>query len=450
MTATRVDGSFRKTGSSERPRVMESGSSRPGPITMTPPQRSSNRVRFSALAKPAGAACNLDCTYCFFLSKELLTNHKGQRMNEQQLTSFLSNFLDSQPDGDVTIEWQGGEPTLRGVDFFEHAVELAEKLKRPGQVLHHSIQTNGTLLDDRWGKFLAKNHFLVGISIDGPEEYHDVYRLDRRGGGTQKEVIRGWNILKKYNVDANILCAVHAGNQDHALEVYHYFRDVLGATYIQFIPIVERVTRAELPVAEAGWHDGKSKRPLYRQEGSDVTTRSVAPGKWGRFLNEIFDEWVTKDVGKVFVQLFDVALGNAVGQYTLCTHAPVCGGAVAVLNNGDIYACDHWVEPGYERGNVAERSLADVVNSAEQQKFGMNKYTELSEKCKRCKVRWACNGGCPKDRFVPAADGVHMQNYLCPGYRRFFSHIQPDIEIMARLLQNNREVKSIMKMKATL
>lgn len=408
--------------------------------------RTAPRVHFSALAKPAGAACNLDCTYCFFLSKQLLTT--TQEMSEEGLRTYLMNFLDSQPDGDVTVEWQGGEPTLRGVDFFEHAVELANELKRPEQTVHHAIQTNGTLLNDRWGEFLSKNHFLVGISIDGPEAYHDIYRVNRAGRGTQKQVIRGYNILKKYNVDTNILCTVHAGNEDHALEVYHYFRDELGAQYIQFIPIVERVTRSELPLAEAGWHDAANdERPLYRQEGSDVTSRSVDPLKWGKFLSDIYDDWVRHDVGKVFVQLFDVALGNALGEYTLCTHAPVCGGEVAVLDTGEIYACDHWVEPGYERGNISTRSLADVVASPEQKEFGMEKFTGLSEQCMKCPVRWACNGGCPKDRFVPAKDGVHQQNYLCPGYFHFFSHIQPDIEIMARMVQSNQQVSAIMDMK---
>ncbi|MCI1914286.1 MAG: anaerobic sulfatase maturase [Bifidobacteriaceae bacterium] len=442
-----TEAAWQKTGNrAARRKNKKSSGGRPQDNPLRPLfTRSAPRVHFSALAKPAGAACNLDCTYCFFLSKELLT--ETQQMSEEGLRTYLTNFLDSQPDGDVTIEWQGGEPTLRGVDFFEHAVELAEQLKRPGQQVHHAIQTNGTLLDDRWGKFLADNHFLVGISIDGPEELHDIYRVNRAGHGTQKQVIRGWNILKKYHVDTNILCTVHAGNEDHALEVYHYFRDTLGAQYIQFIPIVERVTRAELPLAEAGWHDKHTKRPLYRQEGSDVTSRSVEPIKWGKFLSDIYDEWVTRDVGKVFVQLFDVTLGNALGEYTLCTHAPVCGGEVAVLHTGEIYACDHWVEPGYERGNVATRSLADVVASPEQREFGMNKYTGLSEQCMKCPVRWACNGGCPKDRFVPAQDGVHQQNYLCPGYYHFFSHIQPDIEIMARMVQSNQNVAKIMDLK---
>lgn len=413
------------------------------------PARRSPRVRFSALVKPAGAACNLDCTYCFFLSKELLADHRGQRMSERQLRAFLVNFLDSQPDGDVTLEWQGGEPTLRGLDFFRQAVGLAESLKRPAQRLRHSIQTNGTLLDDQWGEFLSANHFLVGVSIDGPEEYHDAFRVNRAGRGTHRLVIRGWDILRKYHVETNILCTVHAANEDHPLEVYHYFRDVLGADFIQFIPIVERVTRSDRAIAEAGWHGGRgAKRPLYRQAGSDVTTRSVDPQKWGGFLNAVFDEWVTRDVGKVFVQLFDVALGNALGEYTLCTHAPVCGGAVAVLDNGDVYACDHWVEPGYERGSVNTRSLADVVLSKEQQAFGRAKYAELSDQCMRCPVRWACNGGCPKDRFIPAKDGAHMQNYLCPGYTRFFSHIQPDIMTMAGLLQKNQAVAKIMNIKA--
>ncbi|MBT1166017.1 anaerobic sulfatase maturase [Bifidobacterium simiarum] len=425
---------WRKTGSIRKP-------------TSSSFRRTSPRVRFSALAKPAGASCNLDCTYCFFLSKEMLT--RSQQMSDDQLRIYLTNFLDSQPDGDVTIEWQGGEPTLRGVEFFEKAVRMSEELKRPGQRVHHAIQTNGTLLDDHWGEFLAAHHFLVGISIDGPQPYHDAYRVNRAGRGTHAQVIRGWQVLQRHGVDTNILCTVHAGNEQHPLEVYRYFRDELHAEYIQFIPIVERVTRSELTLAEAGWHDATTKRPLYRQSGSDVTSRSVSPKAWGSFLSTIFDEWVRHDVGRMFVQLFDVALGNALGEYTLCTHAPVCGGAVAVLHNGDIYACDHWVEPGYERGNVATRSLADVVSSPEQERFGKEKYTGLSNRCMKCPVRWACHGGCPKDRFVPVDGGIHRQNYLCAGYRRFFTHIQPDIEIMARLLQSGRDATQIMRLKSS-
>ncbi|MFC7580920.1 anaerobic sulfatase maturase [Schaalia naturae] len=403
------------------------------------------RMHFSALAKPAGAACNLDCTYCFFLSKELLYDEAGQRMSDHDLERFISDFLDSQPDGDVSIEWQGGEPTLRGLPFFKRAVELSEKYRRPAQDVTHSIQTNGTLITDEWADFLAENHFLVGLSIDGPAQYHDVYRVNKAGRGTQAQVLRAWEILQRHHVDTNILCTVHAGNADHPHEVYRYFRDALGAEFIQFIPIVERVTPAQRDIAEAGWHGQGEERPLYRQRGSDVTSRSVGPEQWGAFLSTIFDEWVKRDVGRVFVQLFDVTVGNAMGIYTLCTHSPTCGNAIAVLHNGDVYACDHYVEPAYLRGNIATESMRDIVASPEQRRFGMSKMTELSAQCQACDVRWACQGGCPKDRFVKTLDGREL-NYLCEGYRTFFRHAQPDVAAMVSLVQSGRKACGIMDM----
>ncbi len=407
------------------------------------------RRPFSALAKPMGAACNLDCTYCFFLSKEHLYDHARQRMSESMLTWFLTNFLDAQPDGAVTVEWQGGEPMLRGLPFFRHAIKLAEQLKRPGQTVYHSIQTNGTLLTDEWGEFLAKHHVLVGLSMDGPARYHDAYRVNKAGRGTHAMVLRGWKILQKYGVDTNILCTVHAANADHPLEVYRYFRDELGARFIQFIPIVERVTEAEVAIAENGWHTTGLERPLYRQNGDAVTSRSVSPEAWGRFLSAVFDEWVTRDVGEVFVQHFDVAVGNAVGRYSLCVHSPVCGAALATLPDGAIYACDHWVEPGYERGNVETVSFREVLDSAAQRRFGRAKRTRLPRQCRECPVLWACQGGCPKDRFVRSdaagAEERHPLNYLCPGYRAFFTHISPSVRRIVSLLQAGRPAADIMR-----
>lgn len=402
------------------------------------------RLPFSALAKPMGAACNLDCTYCFFLSKELLYDHDSQRMGDDLLRRYVSDFLDSQPDGDVTFEWQGGEPTLRGLPFFRRVVELAEQYRRPGQRVGQALQTNGILIDDEWASFLAANHFLVGLSMDGPQAYHDEYRVNRAGRGTHAQVLRAWRILQDHGVETNIMCTVHAANADHPIEVYRYFRDELGARFVQFIPIVERTSQALLSRADSGWHEPGASRPFYAQQGSAVTARSVGAGQWGAFLSRIFDEWVTRDVGTVFVQLFDVALGNAIGRYTLCTHAPVCGGAVAVMHNGDVYACDHYVEPDYQRGNIAEVSLREVISSPRQRDFGRSKMTELSRQCQSCPVRWACHGGCPKDRFVPVDGGEHVQNYLCEGYFGFFSHIQPHIERMVQLIGEGRAPAEIM------
>ncbi|WP_082098753.1 anaerobic sulfatase maturase [Demequina iriomotensis] len=392
------------------------------------------RLPFTVLAKPTGAACNLDCTYCFFLSKELLYDGDGQRMTEAGLEAYLANLLRSQPDGEVEIAWQGGEPTMRGLPFFRRAVALAEQLRRPAQTVRHTLQTNGTLLDDAWGEFLAQHGFLIGLSVDGPAHLHDAYRVNKAGRATHAQVMRGLSVLQRHGVDFNILCTVHAANQGHGLEVYRYFRDTLGARHVQFIPIVERVTREQLPIAEQGWKDGNGTRILYRQEGDAVTSRSVDPAAWGAFLTAIFDEWAAHDVGTVYVQHFDIMLGNALGQYSMCVHAPECGGALAVEHTGDVYACDHYVEPGYLLGNVAERSLQSMLQSPAQRAFGEAKRSTLPQQCRECPVRWACHGGCPKDRFDRTADGEPGLNHLCAGYLRFFSHAEPTIRRMAEVV----------------
>lgn len=304
-------------------------------------------------------------------------------------------------------------------------------------------------IDDEWATFLADNGFLVGLSMDGPAEDHDAYRVNRAGRPTHDQVLRGWKILRAHGVETNILCTVHAANADHPLEVYRYFRDELGATYLQFIPIVERTSRKLLPLADAGWHEPGEARPLYTQKGRYVTERSVGPEQWGRFMSAIWDEWVVRDVGQVYVQHFDTALGNAMGQYSMCVHSPTCGDAVAVLHNGDVYACDHYVEPDYARGNIAEVSLRDVLDSTEQRQFGTDKATTLSQQCQDCPVKWACWGGCPKDRFVPVDGGRHQQNYLCAGYYDFFSHITPDIQRMAQLIRMGRPPAAIMRLSTT-
>lgn len=403
-------------------------------------------VPLSVLAKPTGAACNLDCTYCFYLSKELLYDHGSQMMSEGDLRTYLENLFASQPDGPVEVAWQGGEPTLRGLAFFRRAVAMAGQLHQPGQHVRHALQTNGTLLDDEWGAFLAENEFLVGLSMDGPAHLHDTYRVNRAGRGSHEQVLRGWDVLTRHGVDVNVICTVHAGNQDHALEVYRYFRDILGARYLQFIPVVERVPTAQLRVAEAGWRTGPTgpRTILYQQHGTSVTSRTADPHAYGRFLVAIFDEWLTRDVGTVFVQDFDVMLGNLFGQYSLCVHSPECGKAIAVEHNGDVYSCDHYVEPDYVLGNISTDSLANLVSSPQQREFGRSKRTGLPEQCRECPVRWACHGGCPKDRFAVTADGEPGLNYLCAGYLTFFTHAQPAMVEMGQLLRSGRSASDIM------
>lgn len=412
-----------------------------------PQQHLSRPIRrpFSLIVKPTGAACNLDCSYCFFLSKEALWDAKAQTMSEETLRAWLVNYLDAQPDGPVTIGWQGGEPTMRGLGFFRTAVALAEELKRPQQRVEHAIQTNATLINDEWGSFFAEHRFLVGVSLDGPAHLHDRYRVNRAGRGTHAQVIRGLRILQAHNVDVNILCTVHSGNASHALEVYRHFRDELGAEFIQFIPIVERVEAGQERIAENGYRDDHGVHVPYKQRGDGVTSRTVTPAAYGDFLNTIFDEWVSHDVGKVFVQDIDVALAALFGQYSLCVHAPECGDALAMEHNGDVYSCDHFVEPDYRLGNVATHRFLELLELPKQREFGRSKRAALPSQCQECSVRWVCHGGCPKDRFATTSTGEPGLNYLCVGYYQFYNHITPALHEMGNLLRKGRPAADIMQ-----
>ncbi|MBM4465793.1 MAG: anaerobic sulfatase maturase [Chloroflexi bacterium] len=400
---------------------------------------------FHLLAKPTGAACNLDCKYCFFLSKEKLYPGSRLRMTDELLELYIRQLLEAHQAPEVTIAWQGGEPTLMGLGFFERSIELVQKYQRPGQRVLHTIQTNGTLIDERWAAFFKAHDFLVGLSMDGSKPMHDAYRVNKGGAGSFDQVLRGWEILQKHQVDVNILCSVHAANADHPLKVYRFFRDTLHAGYIQFIPIIERATREGLPIANQGWGSGSgSERPLYIQAGDRVTDRSIRPKQFGQFMIAVFDEWVRRDVGKVFVQMFDVALGSWLGLHSLCMFAPTCGEALALEHNGDLYACDHFVEPGYLLGNIQETHLIALVASERQRKFGQAKRDTLPRACRECPVRFACHGGCPKDRFLCAPDGEPGLNYLCAGYKLFFKHIDPAMRRMADLLRRGRYADEIM------
>jgi uncharacterized protein len=399
------------------------------------------------LAKPTGAICNLDCKYCFFLSKEMLYPGDRFRMSDELLKTYIQQLLESQPLGELNIAWQGGEPTLMGIDFFRRAIVYVEKYRKPGQSVLHTIQTNGTLLTDEWCAFFSEHRFLVGLSVDGPKPMHDAYRVDKRGRGSFNDVMRAYDALRRYNVDVNILCTIHAANADFPLEVYRFFRDELHANYLQFIPIVERTTEALIPLANLGW--GKrpgGDRPLYIQHGAQVTARSVGAEQFGRFLIAIFDEWVRRDVGKVFVQTFDVALGSWVGQHNLCIFSPTCGDAVALEHNGDLYSCDHYVEPEYRLGNIRETPIDALVASPRQRAFGQHKLDSLPKYCRECSVLFACYGECPRNRFILAPDGEPGLNYLCAGYKRFFNHINPAMNTMAGLLRQNRFADEIMQL----
>lgn len=400
---------------------------------------------FHVLAKPTGAVCNLDCKYCFFLSKQALYPDSDFRMADDLLEIYIRQLLESQKAPTLSLAWQGGEPTLMGLDFFRRSMELVERYRKPGQQVEHTIQTNGTRLDDEWCTFFKKHSFLVGLSVDGPRELHDTYRVDKGGKGTFDDVMRGWELLKKHGVKFNILCTVHAANVQYPMKVYRYFRDVLKAEFVQFISIVERVNADLVPIANLGWGQrGSDLRPLYVQSGDQVTNRSVRPEQLGQFLVEIFEEWVRRDVGKVYVQMFDTTLGAHVGQYSLCVFSPTCGNALALEHNGDLYSCDHYVEPDFKLGNIRDHHIVDLVTSDKQRQFGASKETSLPGYCRGCDVRFACNGGCPKDRFSITPDGEPGLNYLCAGYKRFFRHVEGPMRIMAGLLQQGRAPAEIM------
>jgi len=400
---------------------------------------------FHLLAKPTGATCNIDCTYCFFLSKEALYPNEKSRMSAATLEAYIRQLLESHRTPQVTVAWQGGEPTLMKVEFFRQAVALVEKYRRPGQTVQHTFQTNGLLLDDDWCTFFKEHDFLVGLSVDGPRELHNTYRVDRRGQGTFDLVMRGWQALRRHAVEFNILCTVNAANQEHGRTVYRFFRDELGARWVQFIPIVERATAETIDIANQGWSEQPGRqRLLYTQTGNLVTERTVGGMQYGRFLVDVFEEWVRHDVGKVYVQLFDVTLEAYFGRHLLCIHAPTCGYGPALEHNGDLYSCDHFVEPRFKLGNIHETHMLELVASPAQRKFGDDKRDTLTAQCQGCEVRALCNGGCPKDRFALSRDGEPGQNYLCLGLELFFTHTRPAMQAMVGLLQQGRPPADVM------
>jgi len=385
---------------------------------------------FHVLSKPTGAICNLRCKYCFFLEKEQLYPGSSFRMSEEVQESYIRQALESHPGPEVPISWQGGEPTLMGLDFFRRSIELEKKYRKPGYRILNTLQTNGVLLNEEWCEFFRENNFLIGLSLDGPREMHDAYRVDKGGQPTFDKVMRAARLMKKHKVEFNILTTIHAANGDYPVEVYRFLRDEVGTQFIQLIPIVERIN-------EFG--------QIGNQEGSRVTDRSVKPAQWGRFLTGIFDEWVRRDVGTVFVQMFDAALASWVGAPpSMCIFAETCGHAVALEHNGDLYSCDHFVEPKYLLGNIQSQPLVQLVSSAPQQKFGDDKRATLPRYCRECAVRFACHGECPKNRFLLTPDGEPGLNYLCAGYKAFFQHIDRPMKLMADLLRRGRYADEIM------
>ena len=375
------------------------------------------------MSKPTGAICNLDCEYCFFLSKEELYPGSGFRMPPGVHEAYVSQLLAAQRGAkEIVVAFQGGEPTLMGIDFFRRTLELEAQYAAPGQRILNTLQTNATLIDDEWAAFLAENHFLVGVSIDGPRELHDRYRVDKGGKPTFERVIAGLDALKRHDVEWNALVTLNAANGDRGLEVYRFLRNELGASFIQLIPIVEH------------------------EEGERASARSISGAQYGRFLIDVFEEWARHDVGDVFVTMFDTALAHWMGmdQAGMCVHARTCGDAVALEHNGDLYSCDHYVDPEYLLGNITQgRTLLELVESPQQRTFGRAKEDTLPAYCRSCDVRFACNGGCPKDRFLTTPDGEPGLHYLCEGYQRFFRHVDEPMNVMTGLLRRGADATGL-------
>ncbi len=386
---------------------------------------------FHIMAKPSGSACNLNCEYCFFLKKEKLYPGSDFRMSDEVHEAYIRQLFEAHRVPRVTVAWQGGEPTLMGLDFFRRSMELQEKYRKPGTQIENTFQTNGILLNDEWCRFFHENDFLIGLSMDGPKKFHDFYRKDKGDHGTFDRVAHSARLLQKHKVEFNILCTVNSKNAAHPLEVYKFFRDELRANYIQFIPLVERINEH----GETGF-----------QEGNRVTDRSVRTEQWGHFLIQIFDEWVKRDVGKTFVLNFDGALAGWLGSAgTVCIFGPTCGLGMALEHNGDLFSCDHFVEPSYYLGNILTRPILELVASEKQREFGQDKKNMLPRSCRECEMLFVCNGECPKNRFLHAPDGEPGLNFLCKGYKAFFQHVDRAMKIMADLIRGGRLAEEVMK-----
>jgi len=391
------------------------------------------------MAKPSGSVCNIDCEYCFYLEKEKLYPTVGRdwRMSDQVLERYVRQQIEAQDVPVVDFAWQGGEPTLLGVDFFRRAVELQQRFA-DGKQVTNAFQTNGILLDDEWGQFLNENEFLVGLSIDGPRDFHDRYRVDKGQQPTFDRVMAGLDTLVKHEVQFNTLTVLQRHNADHPEAVYRFLKEI-GSHFMQFIPIVERATATPAD-------DGLELIAPDFEGEARVTRWSVGSVQYGKFLCRVFDEWVRADVGERYVQIFDVSLGSWLGQNaSLCIFAETCGNALVIEHNGDLYSCDHFVYPEYKLGNVADQTIRQMVASEQQRTFGQDKKDTLPRFCRECEFRFACHGGCPKQRFIKTPDGEDGLNYLCKGYKLYFAHVAPYMEFMAQELRQRRPAANVME-----
>ena len=388
------------------------------------------------MLKPAGAHCNLACKYCYYLEKnKLYPTAQRHLMSDEMLEQFTREYIEAQTMNQMLFTWHGGEPLLRSIDFYRKALSLQQKYAG-GRCIDNVIQTNGTLLTDEWCEFFAQNHWLVGISIDGPQPDHDHYRLTAAGKPSWKKVMQGIKLLKKHGVEWNAMAVVNTYNANHPLKFYRFFKEN-GCQFLQFTPIVERLTRHE---------DGRTLASLADKDEISLSEASVAPEQWGYFLCAIFDEWVRKDVGKIFVEIFDCTLANWMGiSPGICAYSKECGHAGVMEHNGDVYSCDHFVFPEYKLGNIRDHSLIDMLYGEQQQKFSRLKHSSLPRQCKECDMEFACHGECPKNRFMKDKYGDSGLNYLCPGYYHYYQHVAPYMDYMKQELMSQRPPSNIMK-----
>lgn len=388
------------------------------------------------MTKPAGASCNLACEYCYYLEKLQLYRHDARHvMSDEMLERFVKQYIESQTMQQVLFCWHGGETLMRPLSFYEKVVRLQRQYAQ-GRQIDNVIQTNGTMIDDRWAQFFHDQGWLVGVSIDGPEEFHDEYRRNKAGRPSWRQVMRGINCLNKHQVEWNAMAVVNDFNADYPLDFYQFFKDI-GCHYLQFTPIVERISPHP---------DGRHLASMADDVQAELADFSVTPEQWGHFLCTVFDQWVRNDVGSTFVQLFDTTLANWMGmEGSLCTMARECGHAGVMEYNGDVYSCDHFVFPEYKLGNICDSTLTEMMYSERQRAFGQNKYRSLPQQCKSCQYLFACHGECPKNRFSETAQGEPGLNYLCQGYYRFFEHVAPYMDFMKRELTAHRPPSNVME-----
>lgn len=393
------------------------------------------------MTKAAGSSCNLACKYCYYLEKNNLYKDRQPDkrfiLTDELLEKFIEMYIESQTTPQVLFCWHGGESLMRPLSFYKKVVELQKKYAR-GRIIDNTIQTNGTLLNDEWCHFFKDNNWLVGVSIDGPQEFHDEYRKNKIGAPSFRKVMQGIDLLKKHGVEWNALAVVNDFNGDYPLDFYHFFKEI-ECKYIQFTPIVERIIPRK---------DGRYLASPMDAQDIPLADFSVSPEQWGNFLCTIFDEWVRNDVGEYFVQIFDATLANWIGEQPgVCSMARTCGHAGVMEYNGDVYSCDHFVFPEYKLGNIRTHTLIEMMFSDRQQKFGNDKFDKLPSQCRNCRYLFACNGECPKNRFAITADGEPGLNYLCAGYHRYFEHVAPYMDFMANELKNQRPPANVMNHK---